>query len=971
MTTSLQIRMLGSFEVSNEGRAVAVSGSKRQALLAMLALPPGRVVAVDALIDALWGAELPSSPRNAVQHHVARLRAALGHDAISATPEGYSLPEAEVDAVRFERLLDETRAAMRDGSVRAASAAVSEALELWRGDALLGLTDGAWFAAEAARLQALHEDALEEQFEVRLALGEHRELVPAIRAALEREPFRERLWGQLMLALYRSGRQADALEVFQEARGVLSDQLGLDPGPELRRLQDAILAHDPVVAPAVRTTERRGNLPASATSFVGREDDVARVVELLGAHRLVTLTGPPGVGKTRLALEALRQIEHKVPDGVWYVDLARAGEPADVLRLVASVIDARGPDPMERIAARLRDAQAVVCLDSCEHVLEEAARVASAILKAAPDVRVLTTSREVLRIAGEVRFTIRPLPVDDAEEPIESPAVALFEARAAAARPGFRLTGETVAAAAEIVRLLDGLPLAIELAAARVNVLGLVELRSLVEQRLGVVNRPGAPDEVRAAVTTLVEWSYDLLHADEKTLLQEIAVHRGGSSLASLSALGAARGLDGPTVAYLLGALVDKSIVSVWFPADEARYTVLDTVREYVLSQLEEAGGLDDLRRAHAEYYAGLSESSSAGLRAADWRAWRDRLDLDNDNLWAALAFARDAGDASLATRLGAPLGWYFALGERVSEGRLYVETARGVGPAADPALEAEMLALLSYLDVEEVDFEAAVRTGRAALALAEASAPSRLPIARLALGLALAESGQGEEGNRLIAEARAGYVEAGDDWGVSASNLSQGIGAAGAGDAATVAAVLADIVTYAEAISYDAFLAPAVVLEAWLARQRGDRTAEVEAYRRAIDLSRTAGLANHGAFALAQLGAGERADGDARASAELLRQAIAAAEDAGSPWVVAYARGELGRALAATGDADAAEQLCRLSLEWFEAPHARTARESLFLAVAGNPASPALLGLADLAEARGDAAAADELRGRAGLALT
>jgi tetratricopeptide (TPR) repeat protein len=358
-------------------------------------------------------------------------------------------------------------------------------------------------------------------------------------------------------------------------------------------------------------------------------------------------------------------------------------------------------------------------------------------------------------------------------------------------------------------------------------------------------------------------------------------------------------------------------------------------------------------------------------LRAADWRAWRDRLDLDNDNLWAALAFARDAGDASLATRLGAPLGWYFALGERVSEGRLYVETARGVGPAADPALEAEMLALLSYLDVEEVDFEAAVRTGRAALALAEASAPSRLPIARLALGLALAESGQGEEGNRLIAEARAGYVEAGDDWGVSASNLSQGIGAAGAGDAATVAAVLADIVTYAEAISYDAFLAPAVVLEAWLARQRGDRTAEVEAYRRAIDLSRTAGLANHGAFALAQLGAGERADGDARASAELLRQAIAAAEDAGSPWVVAYARGELGRALAATGDADAAEQLCRLSLEWFEAPHARTARESLFLAVAGNPASPALLGLADLAEARGDAAAADELRGRAGLALT
>src|SRR5689334_17784765 len=317
MTATLEIRLLGPFDVSLEGRQVVVSGTKRQALLAMLALSEGRVVGVDALIEALWGADLPSSPRNAVQHHITRLRAALGHATIAGSGDGYALPEANVDAVRFERLLDQTRAAIRDGEVRAASSTVSEALDLWRGAALLGLTDGSWFSAEAARLEALRDDAFEEQFEVRLALGEHRELVPAIRAALEREPYRERLWGQLMLALYRSGRQADALEVFQEARGVLSDQLGLEPGPELRRLQDAILAHDPAVAPAIRTTERRGNLPASATSFVGREADVARVVELLGGHRLVTLIGPPGVGKTRLALEALRQVDHDVPDGVW------------------------------------------------------------------------------------------------------------------------------------------------------------------------------------------------------------------------------------------------------------------------------------------------------------------------------------------------------------------------------------------------------------------------------------------------------------------------------------------------------------------------------------------------------------------------------------------------------------------------------------------------------------------------------
>jgi predicted ATPase/DNA-binding SARP family transcriptional activator len=971
MTAPLEIRLLGPFDVSVEGHPVVVSGSKRQALLAMLALPPGRVVGVDALIDALWGSDLPSSPRNAVQHHVARLRGALGHDAIAASGDGYSLPHAEVDAVRFEQLLEETRAALRDGEVRAAAALVSDALGLWRGDALLGLTDGPWFGAEAARLAALRDDAIEEQFDVRLALGEHRELVPAIRNALEREPFRERLWGQLMLALYRSGRQADALDVFTEARGVLSEQLGLEPGPDLRRLQDAILAHDPAIASAPRAGERRGTLPAPATSFVGREQDIARVIELLGLHRMVTLAGPPGVGKTRLALEVLRHIEHDVPDGVWYVDLARAGEPADVVRLTAGVVDVRGPDPLERIVARLRDAQAVVCLDSCEHVRDEAARVASAILQGAPGVRVLATSREVLRVGGEARCTISPLPVEDSEDPVESAAVALFEARAAAARPGFRLTERTAPIATKIVGLLDGLPLAIELAAAQINVLGLPELCSLLERRLGVFERPGAPDEVGAAVATLVEWSYDLLHANEKTVLEGIAVHRGGSSLGSLTTLGTSAGLDEPTVAHLLGALVDKSIVSVSFPADEARYSVLDTVRDYVLRQVDDDGGLGDLRRAHAEHFASLADASRAGLRGAEWRAWLERLEPENDNLWAALAFAREAGDADLAARLGASLGWYFATAERVSEGRRFLEAARDVGAPADSGVHAELLALLCYLAFEELDFEAAVAIGTDALALAEHEAPGQLPIAQMALGLALAESGEIDRGSRLIVQAHEGYVAAQDDWGAAASSLSQAIGAAAAGDAATVAAVTADIVRYSEACRYDAFRTPAVMLEAWLAGERGDRAAQTVAYRRALELARDAGLADHGAFALAELGVGERTNGDPRAAAEVLRQAVAAAEAAGSPWVATYARAELGRALAADGDTAAAEQLFRQALEWSETPRRRTARESLFVAIAGSPSTPALLGLADLADARGDRQAGDDLRGRAGLALT
>ena len=276
MIEPLEIRLLGPLEVLVGGRAVNVTGSKRDGLLALRALRRGRVVGVDALVEALWGEHLPAAPRNAVQHHVARLRAALGPGSILASPDGYELKDASVDALRFEELLAQARAYLREGNARAGADAVELALGLWRGPALHGLTDTGWFSAEARRLEGLRVDALEEQFEAALALGQHREIVSELRAALEEDPFRERLWGQLMLALYRSGRQADALDTFQEARRVLAEQLGLEPTPELRRLQEAILEHDPAIA-AVPAAPRRGNLPAPSTSFVDREREPAKL----------------------------------------------------------------------------------------------------------------------------------------------------------------------------------------------------------------------------------------------------------------------------------------------------------------------------------------------------------------------------------------------------------------------------------------------------------------------------------------------------------------------------------------------------------------------------------------------------------------------------------------------------------------------------------------------------------------------
>ena len=333
----LEIRLLGPFEVVVAGEPVDVPGAKRQALVACLALRSGRVVSTETLAEALWGSDLPAAPRNAVQHHVARLRRALGEDAIRLATDGYALEGGVVDAAEFEELLTATRAALRAGDARGAADTIADALALWRGQALLGLPQSSWATAEAARLDSLRLDALEERFEAALTLGEHGEVVPAIRAALEESPFRERLWGQLMLALYRSGRQADALDVFQEARQVLLEQLALEPGPELRRLQDAILAHDPAIAPVPAAPVRRGNLPASTTSFVGREAELAQVTELVREHRLVTLTGPPGVGKSRLALEAARLLESELQGGAWHVGLVNAAGAADVVRLVAPV----------------------------------------------------------------------------------------------------------------------------------------------------------------------------------------------------------------------------------------------------------------------------------------------------------------------------------------------------------------------------------------------------------------------------------------------------------------------------------------------------------------------------------------------------------------------------------------------------------------------------------------------------------
>ena len=354
MPERLEIRLLGPFEVLVGGRPADVGGAKRQALLAMLALRPGRVVGVDTLVDALWGEELPAAPRNALQHHVARLRAALGQERDRRL-------RGRLRAERGERGRDPaSRSCWRRRAPRCATAtlsgadAVDAALALWRGPALQGLAATTWFGHEARRLETLRVDALEEQFEAALALGEHRELIPQLRSALADNPYRERLWGQLMLALYRSGRQADALETFQEARRCSPTSSGSSRGRSCAGSR---------MRSSATTRRSRPSRPVAGAAATCRPVDVLRrtrggaereVRELLHEHRLVTVTGAPGVGKSRLAVESARSLEDVFPDGIWLVDFARAGDAGDALRLLANAVDARGSTALARVCLRLQ-----------------------------------------------------------------------------------------------------------------------------------------------------------------------------------------------------------------------------------------------------------------------------------------------------------------------------------------------------------------------------------------------------------------------------------------------------------------------------------------------------------------------------------------------------------------------------------------------------------------------------------------
>ncbi len=741
----VQIAMLGPFEVRiGDGVVADVPGARLRGLLIALALRPGQVVPKATLIDWIWGENPPAEAANALQRLVSRLRKALPDGAVEGHPEGYRLivePDA-VDAVRFERLVGQARQDPR---------LLGEALGLWRGEAMqdIGLQDSTAYDAAITRLDGLRLSAMEDRYDAQSGP----ELVPELTDLVAANPVRERLVAALMRSLAAAGRNAEALQVFERTRQALGDELGVDPSPELSAVHVALLRGEIGRKP----DERKTNLRAELTSFVGKESDLDKVRELVAGHRLTTLVGPGGAGKTRLASETARTLlaagsegtgsegtggntpapysGSDLPDGVWMVELAPISADSDVAQAALAAVGLRDGllgdptdlDPTDRFVNAYRDREALLILDNCEHVIESAAAFAHRVLGECPKLRIIATSRESLGITGEALWRVLPLTLPsttaDTDEIEASAAVRLLRDRAGAV--GKELTD--VQTMARVCRALDGMPLAIELAAARLRTMSLDQLADRLDDVFRLLtggSRTALPRQ--RTLRAVIDWSWELLSDAERAVLRRLAVFSGGAGLEAAERVcateategaeategtEAAEGTEGSEgrqqpapgetvepwqVLELLTALTEKSLIV----ADGDKYRLLGTIREYGVQRLAEAGEATTARHAHLAYFTDLAETAEPYLRRTEQMEWLATLAAEHDNLSAAMRGAIAAGEAQGAMRLAAAAGLYWWLSGNKAEGNeLVMAATRTPGEVTDDVKAMVYVIVVTFLN--------------------------------------------------------------------------------------------------------------------------------------------------------------------------------------------------------------------------------------------------------------------------------
>jgi predicted ATPase/DNA-binding SARP family transcriptional activator len=684
--TATEFRVLGPVEAVRAGQPLRLGGRRQRWLLALLLLEPGRAISSDRLIDELWQDTPPRGAEGTLRVYVSRLRSALGDNALFARPPGYVLDiEAElVDAWRFERLYREGRDALARGAAGLAADRLGAALALWQGPAFADVRDGGVVADEARRLDELRLVALEERIDAELSLGRHASLVAELERLVAEEPLRERLWRQLVLALYHSERRAEALAAYNRARTLLSEGFGLDPGEELRALERAVLRQE--LTPGSPAVERH-NLPAPLTSFVGRERELDDIAELVRGHRLVTLTGVGGAGKTRLALEAVTRQVGAWTGGVWLVDLTAHSEPHTIASVVAGVLGVRErPDvsALDGLVEHLRNEELLILLDNCEHLANACGELVHEVLRASPSVRVLATSRILLGAPGEVDYGVDPLPTPTDDLPADEAAgfasVRLFVERGRAVRRDLAATAADMTTVARICRELDGLPLAIELAAARAKALSVDDIADRLDNRFHLLRsrRPLTASRHQTLRAT-IDWSYELLEADERELLADLSVFAGGFTLDSVAAICAGGDLD--RAEELVSRLVESSLVVAGTRNGATRYRLLETIREYAAERLDSPSRRDELHRAYAEHFLEVAQHARTDAPVSKLEAL-ETLDRERDNLHAAMRWTL-AACSDLAVPLAAALRQYWLIRGYRRQGLEWLEQALALPTSA------------------------------------------------------------------------------------------------------------------------------------------------------------------------------------------------------------------------------------------------------------------------------------------------
>jgi predicted ATPase/DNA-binding SARP family transcriptional activator len=727
----VEFRLLGPFEAVRQGEAIALGGAKQRALLARLLLSANEVVSRDRLIEDLWGDDQPKDAAHTIQVFVSQLRKVLGREAIETQAPGYLVraTDDELDLLRFEASRARGRERLEAGDAVSAEATLAEALALFRGQPLADFAYQAWAEQEANRVEEARIACQEDVVEARLALGRGRDVLGELEALIASHPLRERPRGQLMLALYREGRQAEALDCYQQTRALLDAELGIEPGAELKELHRRILNQDPTLAPAMPPAAPRTTLPTPATSFLGRARDLDEVKKLLGRAdvRLLTLTGPGGTGKTRLAIQAAGELAASYPDGVFWVPLASLNEADLVLSSVARALDSAEQELREHVGNK----RMLLVLDNFEQVVGAAPDVAD-LLSACPRLEILVTSRESLHLSGEQTFPVPPLESGDGVE--------LFFTRARALEPGFEANGVV----GELCSRLDNLPLAIELAAARSSLFTPEQLVSRLAERLDLFKGARDLDPRQHTLRTTIAWSYELLSDEERTLFARLAVFAGGCTYEAAEQVANAD----PDV---LQSLIEKSLVR----RTEGRYWMLETIREFAAERLAATGQAEESRKRHGEWILELTKGAREGLRGPDAAMWLTRLDDNLENLRACFAWLHETGQFELELDLVENIWWFWSTRGHFQEGRRWADEALARTTELRNLSRATVLHAAASLAIQVGDIERTIELAREGMSLStEIGDFGGIAGANMNFAIAAAAAGDYDEAERLFGEA-------------------------------------------------------------------------------------------------------------------------------------------------------------------------------------------------------------------------